>query len=71
MAARIAPPPELLPMYRVLYTLENARDGGFYWPGDIVQADQLSAESISILMERGIIMPHLDPAHIAALPEYA
>ena len=59
------------PMYRVLELLENALDGGFHRPGDILQAEQLRPESIGILLERGIIMPHLDPAQIAALPEYA
>jgi hypothetical protein len=62
-------PPQ--PMYRVLATLER-RDGlGFHQVGTILQADQLHAASIGILMEHGIIMPHLDPAVIAALPAYA
>lgn len=57
-------------MYRVLETLEDG-DGGFRRPGAILQNDQLRPASISILMERGVIMPWLDPAAIAALPEYA
>lgn len=69
MAARKTPPPQ--PMYRVLATLENARDGGFYVAGDILQTEQLRPTSIGILMERGVIMPHLDPAMVDALPEYA
>lgn len=70
MAARKAPQPPPPPMYRVLEMLERL-GGGFHQVGDIVMTDQLHATSIGILMERGVIMPWLDPEQIAALPEYA
>ncbi len=58
-------------MYRVLATLERRDGTGVHHVGDILPADQLHPASISILMERTIIMPWLDPDVIAALPAYA
>ena len=58
------------PRYRVLMTLEDGR-GGFHHPGRVLRAGQLRTESIPILMERGVIMPHLSQRQIRALPELA
>lgn len=68
-SAQSAPPPP--PRYRVLATLERLDGAGFHWPGAILDAADLRPESIAILLERGVIMPHLDPALIASLPELA
>jgi hypothetical protein len=63
------PPPVL---YRVLTTLERLDGSGFYYPGAILTAGvELAPESIAILLDRGVIMPHLSDETIASLPELA
>lgn len=69
MPRRIPPPPPTPVMYRVLATLEDGH-GGFYAPGTILQADQVARDSLLILLERGVIMFHLDPAQVASLPDH-
>jgi len=54
--------------YRVLMTLERL-DGGFHHTGDVIGAAQVRPESLLILLERGVLMFHIDEAQIAALPE--
>lgn len=54
--------------YLVLQTLEDGR-GGFYWPGTVLRPDQVALASAVVLMERGVLMPYIDPAVLAALPE--
>lgn len=75
MTGRTAPPTtddrRPTTMYRVLETLERIDGAGVHAVGEILQVEQLHPASISILMERTIIMPHLDPAALAALPAYA
>lgn len=71
---RTSDPPNDAPapaLYRVLSTLERLDGGGFHHTGAILNQADLRPESIAILMERGVIMPHLDPATIASLPELA
>ena len=52
---------------RVLEWLENPQ-GGFWTPGTILPWDALSPESITILMERQIVIVHLPDDTITALP---
>lgn len=54
-------------MLRVLEWLETP-SGGFWPPDTIIPMDALGPESISILMERQIVMVALSPAQIADLP---
>jgi hypothetical protein len=65
------PPPPALPQWRVLQTLEKVGAPGFHAVGDIVGPDQVRPESLLILLEKGIVMPYLDPDQIRALPELA
>jgi hypothetical protein len=62
------PPTEHPTLYRLLMTLEDGQ-GGFHWPGQIITASQVHPESLLILLERGALMFHIDPAALAALPE--
>jgi hypothetical protein len=67
MPRRTPPPPP--PQWRVLQTLEKVDAPGFHYAGDIIGPDQVQRESLLILLDKGIIMPWLDPAQIAALPD--
>ena len=52
---------------RVLEWIENPA-GGFWTPGTILPWDALSPESITILMERQIVIVHVPESDLAALP---
>ena len=52
---------------RVLEWLENPA-GGFWTPGTILPWEALSPESITILMERQIVIVHVPEDELAALP---
>lgn len=67
MPRTATPPPA--PQWRVLHTLEKLGLPGFHQAGDIIGVDQVRPESVLILLETGVIMPHLDPDAIAALPD--
>lgn len=62
----IEPTPETRQL-RVLEWLENPQ-GGFWTPGTIIPWDALRPESITILMERQIVIVHLPADDLAALP---
>lgn len=71
MPRRTPPPPAPLeygPRWLILQTLEKVGESGFHQVGDIVGPDQVREESLLILLEKGIVMPYLDPEQIAALP---
>lgn len=52
---------------RVLEWLENPA-GGFWTPGTILPWDALRPESITILMERQIVIVHVPEDELATLP---
>jgi hypothetical protein len=67
--------PPAAQLLRVLANLEkpesHAAYPGVWAAGDVIRTDELPAPSIPILIERGILMFHLDPDQIAQLPELA
>lgn len=56
------------PQLRVLQDLERPDGTGMYVAGTIIPMDVLRPESVTILMERQIVILHLDAAYLAALP---
>jgi hypothetical protein len=64
----LPPIPRPGPLLRVLRHLEDGQ-GGAYPPGTILRCDQVRRESLLILLEHDVLMFHIDPAALAALPE--